>query len=144
MTILYVFLFIFLLFLSALFASAETAIFSLSQIKLRILLQENKKGSKSLKFLKDNPELTLITILIANNLVNISISAISTVVAVNLFGSTGVGIAIGVITFLILLLGEITPKSIALRHNEFISLFVSPIIYFLSVLFFHSQNYSKF
>ncbi len=123
-----------LLLLSGIFSSSETALFSLSQIKVRNLVKEKKPGSFSLKYLKEKSEKTLITILIFNNLVNITASSFATILAVDLFGSKGVGIAIGVITFLLLLFGEITPKSLALKSNIRISLFISPILKFLVIL----------
>jgi CBS domain containing-hemolysin-like protein len=71
----------------------------------------------------------LITILIGNNVVNIAASAMATVIATDYFGDTGPGIAVGVLTILILVFGEITPKSLATRFSERISLFISPVIY---------------
>lgn len=71
----------------------------------------------------------LITILIGNNVVNIAASAMATVIATDYFGDSGPGIAVGVLTILILVFGEITPKSLATRFSERISLFIAPIIY---------------
>ncbi len=71
----------------------------------------------------------LITILIGNNVVNIAASAIATVIATDYFGDSGPGIAVGVLTILILVFGEITPKSLATRFSERISLFISPVIF---------------
>ena len=71
----------------------------------------------------------LITILIGNNVVNIAASAMATVIATDFFGDSGPGIAVGVLTILILIFGEITPKSLATRFSERISLFISPLIY---------------
>jgi Mg2+/Co2+ transporter CorB len=70
----------------------------------------------------------LIAILIGNNLVNISASAIATVIATRTLGSIGPGISVGVLTVLVLIFGEITPKSLATRYSERISLVVSPIV----------------
>ena len=72
-----------LVFLSSVFSSSETAIFSLSQIKVRKLLKQKKRGAITLMFLKENSDKTLITILIANNLVNIAASSLATLVAVD-------------------------------------------------------------
>ena len=110
-----------LLVLSACFSGVEIALFSLSDIKVRNLVEKKIKNSKTVKKLKDNPEKLLITILIGNNVVNIGAASYATVVATNLFGSKGVGIATGVMTFLVLVFGEITPKSIANAQNEKIS-----------------------
>lgn len=71
----------------------------------------------------------LITILIGNNVVNIAASAMATVIATEYFGDKGPGIAVGVLTILILVFGEITPKSLATRFSERISLFIAPLIY---------------
>jgi len=70
----------------------------------------------------------LIAILIGNNLVNIGASAIATVIATRALGSIGPGISVGVLTVLVLIFGEITPKSLATRYSERISLVVSPIV----------------
>ena len=78
----------------------------------------------------------LITILIGNNVVNIAASAMATVVATEHFGDSGPGIAVGVLTILILIFGEITPKSLATRYAERISLFISPLIYGLMRLIY--------
>ena len=78
----------------------------------------------------------LTTILIGNNLVNIAASVMATVVATRWFGSAGPGIAVGVLTILILVFGEITPKSLATRYAERISLFISPVLFaFMRLIF---------
>ncbi len=134
-----------LLFLSGCFSGIEIAFFSLSDIKVRNLVEQKVKNSEIVKKLKDNPEKLLITILIGNNVVNIGAASFATVVATNLFGSKGVGIATGIMTFLVLVFGEITPKSIANLKNEKISLtvakpllllmyFLYPIIWFLELI----------
>ncbi len=93
------------------------------------LYKEGRRGSHALYLLKKDPSRMLITILIGNNVVNIAASAIATVIATDYFGETGPGIAVGVLTILILVFGEITPKSLATRFSERISLFMSPVIY---------------
>jgi len=93
------------------------------------LYKENRRGSHALYLLKKDPSRMLITILIGNNVVNIAASAMATVIATDYFGHTGPGIAVGVLTILILVFGEITPKSLATRFSERISLFISPVIY---------------
>ena len=78
----------------------------------------------------------LTAILIGNNLVNITASAIATVLATRWYGATGPGIAVGVLTLVILIFGEITPKSLATRYSERISLFVAPpLLGFMRVIF---------
>ena len=92
------------------------------------LRKEGKRGAKALFHLKSDPSRMLITILIGNNVVNIAASAMATVIATEHFGSSGPGIAVGVLTILILIFGEITPKSMATRYSERISLYTAPIM----------------
>ena len=94
-----------LIFLSAFFSGSETAMMSLSMLKIRHLVREKRRGSETLFKLKQHPHRLLVTILIGNNIVNIGASALATMVATEMFGSLGAGIAVGVITFLILVFG---------------------------------------
>jgi len=125
-----------LLFLSAFFSGSETALVSMSRLRVRHLLKQNKPGSKALKKLKDDPKRLLITILIGNNLVNVSASALATLIAIDIFKTNAVSYAIGIMTFLILVFGEITPKSFATYHNKKISLLVARPILFLSYVLY--------
>lgn len=102
---------------------------SLSMARAESLYKEGRRGSHALYLLKKDPSRMLITILIGNNVVNIAASAMATVIATDYFGDSGPGIAVGVLTILILIFGEITPKSLATRFSERISLFISPVIY---------------
>jgi len=111
-----------LLVLSGILSGIETAFVSLSDVKVRALLEKKRKGSRALARLKAKPQRPLITILIGNNLVNIGASAYATFLITNLVGSKGVGIATGIMTFLILFFGEVIPKSFAVRRAEMISL----------------------
>ncbi|MFP4111725.1 MAG: hemolysin family protein [Candidatus Woesearchaeota archaeon] len=120
-----------LIILSGFFSSIETALMSISNVKARQLFEKKKKGSKHLKLLKDDPHRLIVTLLLGNNLVNIGASALATSVAIDLFGSYGVGIATGGMTLLILVFGEICPKGIAINNAEKISLKFSPLIYLL-------------
>ncbi len=100
------------------------------------LVKEGRRGAKALLELKRDPSRMLITILIGNNVVNIAASALATVIATERFGKIGPSIAVGVLTFLILVFGEITPKSLATRYSERISLFISPLmLLFMRLLF---------
>src|SRR3989339_847845 len=119
--------------LSGIFSGAEIAIFSLSQATIRALVDKKTKGARALQKLKSHPQQLLIAILIGNNLVNFSASSLATLVAIQRFGSMGVGIATGVMTFLILLFGEILPKSISQKNAVRIALFITP---FMRVLVF--------
>ncbi len=127
---------IILLLLSAFFSSSETALVSMSRLRVRHLVKQNRPGAKTLKKLKDDPKRLLITILIGNNLANVSASALATLIAMDIFESNAVSYAIGIMTFLILVLGEITPKTFATYHNKRFSLFVARPIYFLSVVLY--------
>lgn len=122
---------VFLLTLSAFFSGSETALVSLSKGRAEGLAREKRRGAKALFALKQDPQRMLIAILIGNNLVNISASALATLIASRLFGTFGPGLAVGVLTILILVFGEITPKSLATRYAERISLIVAPIILLL-------------
>lgn len=122
---------IFLLVLSAFFSGAETALVSLSKGRAEGLVRDKRRGAQALYSLKSDPQRMLIAILIGNNLVNISASAIATLVATRWLGSMGPGLAVGILTILVLVFGEITPKSLATRYAERISLIVAPVILFL-------------
>ncbi len=122
--------------LSALFSAIEIAMFSLSKSKVRSLVAENKKGATALAALKANPHRLLITVLIVNNLVNIFIAAFSTAIAIGIFGNEGVGIATGIVTFLILVFGEIIPKSVAIQNAERIALLTARPIQILEIILF--------
>lgn len=120
-----------LLILSGVFSGSETALVSLSMGRAEALLQAGRSGARALYALKHAPSRMLITILIGNNVVNIGASALATVVATERLGHLGPGIAVGVLTILILIFGEITPKSLATRHAERISLLIAPPMYAL-------------
>ena len=125
-----------LILLSGFFSSVELAIFSISKIKMRRLVAENKKNAKLLSEMKHKPQKLLTTILIGNNFVNVAAASIATVVSLEVFPSdVGIAVATAIITMAILIFGEITPKSLALKHNEFIALKAIPIVKFLSVIF---------
>jgi len=114
-----------LLLLSGFFSGSETALIRIGKIKARSLLNQGVKGADTIQKLVSEPEVLVTTVLIGNNLVNIAASALATSIAIEYFGDLGVGIAIGVMTFLILTFGEIVPKTLAMHHAERISLAVS-------------------
>lgn len=125
-----------LLFLSGAFSGSETALTAISLARAEALEKEGYGGAKALLYLKNKSTGMLITLLIGNNLVNIGASAFATVVAMEHLGALGPGIAVGVLTFLILVFGEITPKSLAIRHSVKASLAVAPIVLFLMRILF--------
>jgi len=129
-------LILFILFLfSAFFSACEAAFFSLNPLQLKEL-KENKGRSGSLvNSLLEKPRELLITIYIGNELVNIAISVIITSIAITLFGSIGVGIAIGAATFLLLIFGEIIPKSMSLKLAQSYSLIAAyPLKLFYNIV----------
>ena len=130
------FILLIFIFLSAFFSGVETAFTSLSDIRIQHLLEQNKKGIHLVKVLKDNNQRLIITILIGNNLVNISASSIATSVAIDIFKSNAIGIAVGIMTFIILVFGEITPKTIALAKNEWITIHTAPVIRLIQYVLF--------
>lgn len=129
-------LLILLIALSAFFSGVETAVMSVSLVKARALVRQKKRGAKALLRLKENPSRFLITILVGNNLVNIFAASLATILFTEIFGSTGIGIATGIMTFLILVFGEITPKTFAAHNAEKISLMVARPVEILSYLLF--------
>jgi CBS domain containing-hemolysin-like protein len=122
-----------LLLLSGFFSSAETALFSISRAKARHIAKEKGLTNSLIKKMKDDPHRLLSTILIGNNLVNVGAAALATAIMIELVASNAVGIATGVMTALILVFGEIIPKSIATRNN--VARLVILPLYWLSVLF---------
>lgn len=120
-----------LLAMSAFFSGAETALTTVSQIKMKTMAKDgDSRAEKVLKVLEKKDKM-LSAILIGNNIVNLSASSLATTVATKLLGSVGAGIATGILTFLILIFGEITPKSRAQVHNADLSLKYAGIIYVL-------------
>ncbi|PIR54650.1 hemolysin [Candidatus Peregrinibacteria bacterium CG10_big_fil_rev_8_21_14_0_10_36_19] len=125
-----------LVVLSGVFSGSETALVSISNSKVDDLVAQKVRNSAILKKLKNDPHKLLITILIGNNIVNIGSSAYAAVFFANIFGSSAVGIATGVMTFLILVFGEITPKAFAHQHAVGVSLLMARPIYILQLLLF--------
>lgn len=127
---------IILITLSAFFSGVELATMSISLLKIRTLVKLNKPGAKSLYRIKRSPNRLLITILIGNNLVNIAAASLVTVMATEIFGAAGAGIAVGVTTLLILFFGEITPKTFAVQNAEKISLSIAKPLEILMFMLF--------
>jgi len=121
-----------LLLLSSFFSATETAFSSLNTIKIKHLMNEGHKRAKTALNLHDDFEKLITTILIGNNIVNIASASIATVIFVKYWPNTGVTISTAVMTTLVLIFGEITPKSIAKKIPEKFALAVTPIIIFFS------------
>jgi CBS domain containing-hemolysin-like protein len=107
---------------------------SLSKIRIVHLFESGVKGAGVITRLRENPSKLLGTILVGNNLVNIAAASIATVLAIEHFGDTGVGIATGIMTVMVLIFGEITPKTLAAQNSEKVSLIVARPISLLAYL----------
>ncbi|MBR9936905.1 HlyC/CorC family transporter [Oscillospiraceae bacterium Marseille-Q3528] len=129
-----------LLALSAFFSSAETAYTTINRIRLRTLIEEGNTSAKRVERIIHNPGKMLSAILIGNNIVNLSASSLMTIFSTNVFGSRSVGVATGVLTLLVLIFGEISPKTMASGHAERIALLysapVSALIWLLTPVIF--------
>ncbi len=117
-----------LVLLSAFFSSAETAFSTVNRVRVRTLAQENNKKAIRAQGILDQYGKMLSAVLIGNNIVNLSASSVMTTLAIKLWGSRAVGIATGVLTFVILMFGEIVPKTWAMQRADAIALFYSGII----------------
>lgn len=126
---------ILLLILSGFFSSAETAFTSLNRLKIKSLADEGSKRAVLVLSLIDQNAKFLSTILIGNNIVNIVASALTTTFAMDYFGSTAIGIATGILTLLVLIFGEITPKTMASIHAEKMAFLYAPVVKVLVILF---------
>lgn len=123
-----------LILLSAFFSGVETALFSLSRLRVKHLVRKKVRGARAVEKLKDQPHKLLITILIGNNLVNIGASALATSIIFEISRSYAVSITTGIMTLIILVFGEITPKTLATKHSEQISLIVAKPLQFLQTI----------
>ncbi len=111
------------------------AFFSLSQIKIRKMVACKEKNAKLVAKLKSNPQRLLVTVLVGNNFVNIAAASLATVIAIEFFNSSIVGITTGIMTLIILVFGEITPKSISIRHNEKIARLSAKPLFIIEQIF---------
>ncbi len=125
---------IILVSLSAFFSSSETAFTSVNHIRMKALSEEGSKNAVAVLKVIDNKPKMLSTILICNNVVNISLTAFSTSAAIRLFGSSFIGIVTGLLTAVVIIFGEITPKTAASIDSEKIALFSARIVLFLMKL----------
>lgn len=121
---------------SGFFSGSEVAFVGVSKAKVNQLVKEKAKGSSSLYKLKSNPSRMLAAINLGNALTNVGSSALATQISLGLFGSNGLAIAIGIMTFILLVFGEITPKSYCFANATKISLKVSGIILVFSYVFY--------
>ena len=123
-----------LILLSAFFSSAETSLTTANKHRLRSLAEEGNKAAKKVLKLVENPSKMLSAILIGNNVVNISSSALATTLTTKLFGNEYIGISTGILTLVVLLFGEITPKTLATLYSEKLSMIYIYVIGPLTVI----------
>ncbi len=124
-----------LIFLSGFFSASETALLSLSKIRIRHMVDDKVKGAQLVHNLVAQPSKLLGAILVGNNLVNIAASAMATSLAIRYFAHKGVGIATGIMTLLILIFAEVTPKSLAAQNSEKVALRVAKTLHLMTILF---------
>ncbi len=123
---------IFLIFVSGFFSGSETGLMSLNRYRLRHLADKKHKGALRAQRLLEQPEKLIGLILLGNNFVNILASAIATIIGLRVMGEAGIAVATGILTFVILIFAEVTPKTIAALHPERFalpsSLILSPLL----------------
>ena len=120
-----------LLILSAFFSSSETALTTVSRMRILSLAEEGNSSAVTLLKVIDNYSKMISTILIGNNIVNISVSSFTTILVTDLFGNYAVSIATAILTVLVLIFGEITPKTLATISNEKLALRFASVVYWL-------------
>ena len=136
---------IILFFLSAFFSSSETALTTVSRIKMRALADNKDKNAKIVLDLTSNLSKLLSAILIGNNIVNLTASSIATTLGIRIFGDVGAGIATGIVTLVVLIFGEIVPKNysaiyaekVSLKFAQFFRIFtaiLSPVIFIINAI----------
>ncbi|RLF61259.1 MAG: hemolysin, partial [Thermoplasmata archaeon] len=124
----------FLLAVSAFFSSSELAIVSINRAVIREKARKGDRKAKILDELLENPDNVISAIVVGNNLVNVTASILAGVISTQLFGNIGLGIATAVMTLLLLIFGEITPKSIGIRNEKFALRVAKPIYIVTKVL----------
>jgi len=122
--------------LSGFFSGLEVALVGTTQATVERLVKDKVKGAKSLQKLKSNPGWMMSSVNLGNNLVNIGSASLATVVAIELFGENGLGIAVGIMTFLIIIFGEVTPKTYCNANATKVSLRCSGILMAFSYVFY--------
>ena len=125
---------IFLLMLSGFFSSAETALTTANRIRIRTQAEHGDKNARILLKILDQPDKMLSVILVGNNIVNLYASSLATTLTIHVVGSRAVGIATGILTLLVLVFGEITPKTVAAHSADSMALKIAPVIRFLMIV----------
>ena len=121
---------------SAAFSGIEIAFFSVSEVKLRSLANAGSRRAEMGLYLRSNPQRLLPTILIGNNLANIVAASLATLIALRMFGSGAVAVTAGLLTLIILIFGEIVPKTLAAKHSALVVQAMAYPIYWLEQLLF--------
>jgi len=120
---------------SAFFSSAETAFISVNRIKMMHLAEQGDKRAKIIHHELESPERFITAILVGNNIVNITASVLVTTITLKYFGNAGIAIATGVMTIIILVFGEIVPKTFAAKHADSYSLKIAkPLLMFTKII----------
>ena len=131
--------------LSGYFSGLEVALVSIRRSKIEQMLKDKVRGAASLHKLKSNPSRMMSSVNLGNNLASIAATALATDISLKLFGNDGLAIAIGVMTFLILIFGEITPKTycnanaakVAIKHSRILLIFgyvFFPIVWIFEII----------
>ncbi|HHT88256.1 MAG TPA: HlyC/CorC family transporter [Clostridiales bacterium] len=124
-----------LLLMSAFFSGSETALTAINKLRMRSLADDDVKGAKSALKLIDDPTKMLSALLIGNNIVNLSASALTTTMAIDIWGNRWVGLATGILTLFILIFGEITPKTISsIKAEKIVLRIAGPILIITNLL----------
>lgn len=123
-----------LLILSGFFSSAETALTCVNKVRMRSLAEDGNKKALRVQLILESYSKVLSTILIGNNIVNIGASSLATTLTIRIFGSQFVGVCTGILTFLVLIFGEIVPKTWAGSHADKIALAYSGVVHVLMTL----------
>ena len=124
-----------LLLMSAFFSGSETALTAINKLRMRSLADDDVKGAKSALKLIDDPTKMLSALLIGNNIVNLSASALTTTIAIDIWGNRWVGLATGILTLFILIFGEITPKTISsIKAEKIVLRIAGPILIITNLL----------
>ena len=124
-----------LLGFSAFFSSSETALMAISKLRLRHIAEKKPKRARIVEQVLKKPERLIGTILLGNNLVNVAMTAIATALAVTIWGERGIVYVTVLLTIVILIFAEITPKVYAKYYNEKLSLLTAPILKVIMILF---------
>ena len=123
-----------LLMLSGFFSSAETALTTANRIRIRTQAERGDKNARILLKILDQPDKMLSVILVGNNIVNLYASSLATTFTIHVVGSRAMGIATGILTLLVLVFGEITPKTVATHSADTMALKIAPVIRFLMIV----------